>query len=80
MLQHKMVEPYLVLKEREDEIVVHLKNTVLVMPSGINKISGPVLPVEQYPSEKTVQDPEIISLLSRALKKKKRSKKKKNKN
>lgn len=80
MLQHKMVEPYLVLKEREDEIVVHLKNTVLVMPSGINKISGPVLPVEQYPSEKTVQDPEIVSLLSRVLKKKKRSKKKKNKN
>ena len=77
---HALVEPYKVMYEEKDAQVVHVKYTILLLPSGNIKVTGLPMPAN-INSEKTANLPsEITELLkSTSLEKKKkvRSKKKK---
>ena len=74
-LNHGLLHPYPVLHEKAGEVVVQVKGTVLLMPSGSDIIT-------EFPEqviEPTVQldVPEIQALLKEEISKKKKTKKKK---
>ena len=64
--------------ERQGDIVVHLKFTVLLLPSGTQRITGLSYPTGSIVSEKEVPE-EIASILATSSKKKKKKNKNKNK-
>ena len=76
-VNHKLLDPFTVLYEKDDEFVAQFKYTVLLLPNGTLKITG--LPFEQelYQSEHTIVDEALTGLLHLAIAPK--SKKKKNK-
>lgn len=55
-VSHKMIEPFQVLYEKPTEIVAQFKFTVLLMPSGINLVTGLPFNVDKYESEHSVLD------------------------
>jgi methionine aminopeptidase len=77
---HALVEPYKVMYEEKDAQVIHVKYTILLLPSGNIKVTGLPLPAN-INSEKVGNLPAAITelLASTSLEKKKkvRSKKKK---
>lgn len=74
-LNHGLLHPYPVLYERNGQLVAQVKGTVLLMPSGSDKIT--VAPQQTIQSEKKVEDAEILELLSTSIKTKKKKKNKK---
>lgn len=80
--EHQLLEPYVVLKEKEGEIVAHVKFTVLLMASGSLKVTGLPYDISQFKTEHSVKNEEIKKVLALPLpkNKKKKNKKKKNKN
>merc|ERR1712087_772485 len=69
-----------VIFEREGEIVAQFKFTVLMMPSGPLRITGgPTFDPEMYKSDKKIEDPEILDLLSQSIRPTKKQNKKKKK-
>ncbi|RUS90055.1 hypothetical protein EGW08_002168 [Elysia chlorotica] len=76
-VKHDLVQPFNVLYEREGEFVAQYKQTVILMPNGLLKITG--LPLEEglYKSEYSVTNPESVALLSTSISKKGAKKKKK---
>mmetsp|Transcript_6632 Transcript_6632/g.10016 ORF Transcript_6632/g.10016 Transcript_6632/m.10016 type:complete len:120 (+) Transcript_6632:136-495(+) len=77
LVQHELIAPYPVLYERADDHVVHVKFTVLLLPSGTTKITGMSLPEGMALSEGKTLPEDIQNLLAAENKKKKKSKKKK---
>eukprot|EP01083_Nonionella_stella_P228373 809397_1 len=76
-LKHDLLQPYPVLFEKEGEFVAQLKFTVLLMPSGIMKITGlDGVDLSQIQSEYSVQDEDLKALLAQPIKSKKRRRKK----
>jgi hypothetical protein len=73
-LNHNLLHPYPVLHEKTGELVAQVKGTVLLMPNGSDLVTK--APVQASQSEKKVEDPEILNLLSSSIK---AGKKKKNK-
>lgn len=53
---HKMIEPFQVLYEKPNEIVAQFKFTVLLMPSGINLVTGLPFDVDKFQSEHGLLD------------------------
>jgi methionyl aminopeptidase len=75
-LKHELIQPYPVLYEKEGELVAHFKATCLLMPSGVDKVTG--LPLQEGTvSEKKIEDEGLLELLATPLKKKKKKNKKK---
>ena len=72
-LDHGLLMDYPVLHESKDEIVAHFKSTVLLMPSGNQRITSH--PVQELQTDKKVTDEKILALLAQPLKKKKKKKK-----
>ena len=78
-LNHELLHPYPVLREKAGDLVAHFKATVLLVPSGVDKITG--IPVQEgleaEPSKPL--DADIVELLKTDLKppRKKKNKKKK---
>lgn len=62
-VSHKLIEPFQVLYEKPNEIVVQFKFTVLLMPNGPHRITGLQFESELYSSEYSIDDPELKSLL-----------------
>ncbi|XP_055311568.1 proliferation-associated protein 2G4 [Sitodiplosis mosellana] len=62
-ISHKMIEPFQVLYEKPSEIVAQFKFTVLLMPSGINLVTGLPFDVNQYESENNILDAEMKDLV-----------------
>jgi len=60
----KLIDPYQVLYEKPGEVVAQFKFTVLLMPSGLHKITGLPFDVELFQSEFMVEDEEIKKLLA----------------
>lgn len=78
-LNHKLVEPFNVLYEKEGEFVAQFKFTVLLMPNGPLRItSGPMDP-EIFRSSHSLEDPELKTLLASSTSRKQKKKKKKGK-
>lgn len=62
-VNHRLVEPFQVLTEREGEYVAQFKFTVLLMPNGPNRVSGLPFDTATVKSEHSVTDVEIQKLL-----------------
>lgn len=60
---HKLVEPFQVLYEKHNEIVAQFKNTVLILPNGLQLVTGHQFDVNCYDSEHSIQDEEMKKLL-----------------
>lgn len=75
-LANELLLPYPVMVERENETVVHVKFTVLLLPTGTTRITGLEYPMESFQSDKKV-DEETAAILAQQGKKKRRNKKKK---
>lgn len=60
---HKLVEPFQVLFEKHNEIVAQFKNTVLILPNGLQVVTGCPFDVSCFESEHSVQDEEMKKLL-----------------
>lgn len=60
---HKLVEPFQVLYEKHNEIVAQFKNTILILPNGLQIVTGYPFDLSCYESEHSVQDEELKKLL-----------------
>lgn len=78
-LKHDLVTSYPVLYEKDGELVVHLKFTVLLMPTGTIKITGSPIDASSFKTELSLKDEDLKKLLltSTGAKKKKKKPKKK---
>lgn len=65
-VNHELLEPYPVIYTSDRMVAVHYKFTVLLTLSGTNRITGETIDLAAYPSEKKVEDPEIVELLKRS--------------
>jgi len=74
--KHRLMDPFNVLYEKEDELVAQFKFTILLMPSGVHKITGLPIEAAQFESEHKIEDEELLKALATSLdnKKKKKSK------
>ena len=76
---HGLVEEYPVIYERQGDQVVHIKFTLLILPSGPARVTG-FIPIEGgYTSDKTEALPEDIKEVLAQVVEKKKKKKKNNK-
>lgn len=55
-VQHKMIDSYDVLYEKANETVARFKFTVLIMPNGVNLVTGLPVDLDKYESEHSVLD------------------------
>lgn len=74
-LNHGLLQPYPVMHEKPGELVVQVKGTVLLMPSGSDIITQ--FPEQEVNSSVKIEDTEILALLEEEIQKKKKTKKKK---
>lgn len=74
--RHNLMKPFPVLYEKEGELVAQMKATVLVMPTGLLKITGLPFDDTLYQSEHKIEDAKILLLLQSSLKQSKKKKKK----
>ena len=76
-VNHALLEEYPVIYTRDGSVVVHYKFTVLLVPNGTDRITGNVIDVAAYPSEKKCEDEKILEVMKFAAMKKKSKKAKK---
>ncbi|GBM41829.1 Proliferation-associated protein 2G4 [Araneus ventricosus] len=76
-VNHKLVEPFTVLYEKEGEFVAQFKFTVLLMPSGSHKITAGPVDLDIYETTHEIEDESLKSLLNRSVAPKSQKKKKK---
>lgn len=69
-VEHKLIEPFNVLHEKDEEFVAQFKYTVLLLPNGPLKITGLPLDLSLFESEHKIEDETIKGLLSMSKKKK----------
>lgn len=62
-LNHKLVEPFPVLHEKEGEFVAQFKFTVLLMPTRSHKITGLPVDMSAYETNYKIEDESILKLL-----------------
>ncbi|XP_058831049.1 proliferation-associated protein 2G4 [Topomyia yanbarensis] len=60
---HKLVEPFQVLYEKHNEIVAQFKNTILILPNGLQIVTSNTIDLGCFESEYSVQDEEMKKLL-----------------
>lgn len=76
-VNHNLLEEYPVINTSDNRIAVHYKFTVLLVPNGTDRITGEVVDKNAYPTDKKVEDEEILKILKEAPMKKKSKKSKK---
>eukprot|EP01018_Ginkgo_biloba_P000797 Gb_24072 [translate_table: standard] len=69
-VNHELLQPYPVLREKPGDLVAHIKFTVLLMPNGSDKITGH--PLQELKPTKAIEDPEIKAWLALSTKSKKK--------
>lgn len=77
--KHGLLQSYPVLQGREGDFIVHLKGTILLLPSGQTVITGMDLPLELIKSERSLDEETAVVLAQPLPVKKPKKKKKKNK-
>ncbi|KAG8191236.1 hypothetical protein JTE90_003249 [Oedothorax gibbosus] len=63
-VNHKLVEPFTVLYEKEGEYVAQFKFTVLLMPTGSHKITSGPIDLDIYETSLEVEDDSLKTLLN----------------
>lgn len=66
LVNHELLEPYPVIYTSDREVAVHYKFTVLLTLNGTSRISGETIDLAAYPSEKKVEDAEILEILKQS--------------
>ncbi|KAM8710432.1 hypothetical protein ACLKA7_017105 [Drosophila subpalustris] len=66
-VSHKMIEPFQVLYEKPSELVAQFKHTVLLMPNGVNLVTGIPFDVDSYVSEHSIAQAELKELVAQPL-------------
>jgi len=79
-VKHRLMDPFNVLYEKEDELVAQFKFTILLMPSGTHKITGLPIVADQFESEYKIEDEDLKIALATSLDNKKKKNKSKAKN
>ncbi|XP_014246481.1 proliferation-associated protein 2G4 isoform X2 [Cimex lectularius] len=74
---HKLIDPFPVLYEKPNEVVVQFKFTVLLMPNGPHRITGLPFESDVCDSEYRIEDSELKALLTSSANPKSGKKKKK---
>ena len=62
-VNHNLLEEYPVINTTDSRIAVHYKFTVLLVTNGTDRITGETIDKAAYPSEKKVEDEEILKIL-----------------
>lgn len=62
-VNHKLIEPFPVLHEKDGELVAQFKFTVLLMPTRSHKVTGLPIDLEMYKTEHKIEDESILKLL-----------------
>lgn len=75
-VQHKLLEPYGVLYDKDTELIAQFKFTVLLMPSGSHKITGLPFDASLCESDITIQDEALKTILNKGISKSAKKKKK----
>ena len=78
-VKHKLLEPYSVLYDKDNEMIAQFKFTVLLMPSGSHKITGLSFDTSICESEYSIEDESLKTILAKGLTNKTAKKKKKSK-
>lgn len=73
---HELLHSYPVMIEKKDTFVAQFKFTVLLLGNGTKKITGVACKVEDFESEKKVENEELKALLAKTVGNKKRRNKK----
>lgn len=76
---HGMVEGYPVLLEKTGDVTVHVKATVLMLPSGPTRITGKEFDLTKYAASTEIVDESLLALLAEPIKVPGKNKKKKKK-
>ena len=76
-VNHNLLEEYPVINTADSRLAVHYKFTVLLVTNGTDRITGEAIDKAAYPSEKKVEDEEILKVLKESPMKKKSKKNKK---
>lgn len=63
-VNHKLIEPFPVLHEKDGEFVAQFKFTVLLMPTRSHKVTGLPVDLDLYKTEHKIEDESILKLLS----------------
>jgi len=71
-LKHDLVNPYPVLYEKSNEFIAQFKFTVLLLPSGSQKLTSHALPYVS--SEKKLEDPQLLEFMALSTKRPKKKK------
>jgi len=79
-VKHRLMDPFNVLYEKEEELVAQFKFTILLMPSGTHKITGLQINGDQFESQYKIEDEELKKALATSLDNKKKKNKSKAKN
>lgn len=66
-VSHKLIEPFQVLYEKPSEIVAQFKYTVLLMPNGVNSVTGLPFDASNFKSEYSIEDAELKELVNTAI-------------
>uniref|UniRef100_W8AJM9 Proliferation-associated protein 2G4 n=2 Tax=Ceratitis capitata TaxID=7213 RepID=W8AJM9_CERCA len=66
-VSHKMIEPFQVLYEKPTEYVAQFKHTVLLMPNGVNLVTGIPFAEDLFVSEHSIAQPELKELVATPL-------------
>ncbi|XP_017484053.1 PREDICTED: proliferation-associated protein 2G4 [Rhagoletis zephyria] len=73
-VSHKMIEPFQVLYEKPTEYVAQFKHTVLLMPNGVNLVTGIPFAEDYFTSEHSIAQPELKELVATPLQPSKKGK------
>jgi len=73
-VSHKMIEPFQVLYEKPSEYVAQFKHTVLLMPNGVNLVTGIPFAEENFASEHSIAQPTLRELVATPLQPSKKGK------
>ncbi|BFF99434.1 proliferation-associated protein 2G4 [Drosophila madeirensis] len=66
-VSHKMIEPFQVLYEKPTEVVAQFKHTILLMPNGVNLVTGIPFNVDSFASEYSIAQEELKTLVEQPL-------------
>jgi len=67
-VSHKLIEPFQVLYEKNSEFVAQFKHTVILLPNGLQVVTGHPFDEAAYESEHKIPDGELKELVTAELK------------
>lgn len=78
-VKHRLLDPFNVLYEKEEDVVAQFKFTILLMPNGTHQITGLPINLATFKSEHSIKDESLVELLATSMDTKANKKKQKSK-